>query len=231
VTPLELYRLLYHGKDRHVVFNETNDTIRNSKNVGLLKQVCETSEIKRIAYASTDPRAAAIDGGAGFFYTRSRVLMLCNSFAVVNANVAALKTRATVVRFVPPSMEILTKIKTFATDGDIVEFLEQFHDCISDFSLRTYRTLEDLKAAGLDWKKYALQETDVPPKVFEISDLLVRYDTDIDRIRCYSGSRRDFYYWKPQASACVERRAILQDRIPTGSDRPADDHELAPQFA
>ena len=63
-----------------------------------------------------------------------------------------------------------------------------------------------LKNAGMDWQRYALQETDVPAKVIEIADLLTRFDTDIDCIEHYSGSRRDFYNWKPAALAYLQRR-------------------------
>ncbi|MFL7807120.1 MAG: hypothetical protein AB8I80_00745, partial [Anaerolineae bacterium] len=72
---------------------------------------------------STDRRAEAIDGGRGYFHTRSHVLRLCNSFATLSANVAALKTRAMVVQFSPSSAEVLTKVESFATDSEIVAFL------------------------------------------------------------------------------------------------------------
>ena len=158
VTPLKLYELLYKGRDRPVVFDESDGLLADPKHVGLLKQLCETRETKKIMWASGDRRAAEIDGGVGYFYTASHVLMLCNSFKALSANVAALKTRAMVVHFTPPAVEILAKIKTFATDTEIVGFLEQFHEAIPDVSLRTYRILDDLKQAGLDWCKYALDE-------------------------------------------------------------------------
>ncbi|MGD2111187.1 MAG: hypothetical protein PVI86_17555, partial [Phycisphaerae bacterium] len=167
VTPLKLYELLHDGCDKPVVFDEIDELITNTLHVSLLKQLCETRAPKRVMWTSTDPRAAKIDGGRGYFETTSHVLMLCNSFSVLNANVGALKTRATLVRFVPSSREILAKIKTFATDDEIVAFLEGFHEALPDFSLRTYRLFEDLKNARLDWKKYALQESDVPSKVKE----------------------------------------------------------------
>ncbi len=208
VTPLKLYELLYENRDRKIVFDEIDGLLAATKHVGLLKQLCETRERKRITWASADRRAAEIDGGRGYFHTRSHVLMLCNSFIALSANVAALQTRATVIQFVPSSDEILDKIKTFATDAEIIAFLDQFHQAIPDFSLRTYRLLEDLKRAGLDWQKYALDESDTPSKVKEIADLLVRFDTDIERIPHYTGSRRDFYNWKPEAEAYLRRRSL-----------------------
>ena len=110
------------------------------------------------------------------------------------------------VRFKPSSTEILAKIGTFAVDDEVLGFLGGFHESIPAFSLRTYGLLVDLKNAGMDWQRYGLQETDVPAKVIEIADLLDRFDTDIDCIERYSGSRRDFYNWKPEALAYARRR-------------------------
>lgn len=205
VTPLKLYELLYEGRDKPVVFDEIDGLLANPRHVGLLKQLCETREERRIMWASADPRAMEVDGGQGYFSARSHVLMLCNSFSALSANVAALESRATMVRFEPSSAEILAKIGTFATDDEVLRFLAEFHESIPAFSLRTYGLLVDLKNAGLDWQRYALQETDVPAKVIEIADLLDRFDTDIERVARYSGSRRDYYNWKPEALAYLRR--------------------------
>ena len=205
ITPLKLYDLLYQGRGKLVVFDEIDGLLANPRHVGLLKQVCETREEKRIMWMSADPRVLEIDGGRGQFTTHSHVLMLCNSFTALTANVAALETRATVVRFDPPPAEVLAKIETFAADPEIVSFLVEFHQAIVDLSLRTYGLLAELKNAGMDWQRYALQETDVPPKVIEISNLLERFDADTERVIHYTGSRRDFYNWKPQAEAYRQR--------------------------
>lgn len=206
VTPLGLYERLYRGRDKKVVFDEIDGLLADPKHVGLLKQLCETRDTKTIMWASKDRRAEEIDGGAGGFITKSHVLILCNSFTALGANVAALKTRAMVLQFVPPAHEILAKIKTFAADPEIVAFLEQFQEHLPELTLRTYRVLEELKAAGMDWRRYALDESNVPPKVLEIADLLVRHTTDTERLKHYAGSRRDFYNWKPQAEAYVRRQ-------------------------
>jgi len=207
VTPLKLYELLHDGKDKQVLFDEIDGLLSNPRHVGLLKQLCETREEKRIMWASSDPRAAEIDGGVGYFQTRSHVLMLCNSVSALSDNVAALESRATMVRFTPSSDEIVARIKTFATEGDVVRFLGEFHESVPDFTLRTYRLLVDLKNAGMNWQRYALEESDVPTKVIEIADLLSRFKTDIERIHHYSGSRRDYYNWKPQADAYRQRQS------------------------
>jgi len=207
-TPLDLYRKMYEGRDKLIVFDEIDDLLATAANVGLLKQICETRTVKRVQWGSTDKRAHEIDGGIGHFHTRSRVCLLCNSFALFNSNVAALKSRGLAVQFLPSSQEILDKIKTFAGDTDILQFLDHFHECIPEFSLRTYGTLEDLKRAGLDWSRYAIAETNTPAKLMEIADLLCRFDTDVECVKNYSGSRRDYYNWKPQAVEYLQRQSI-----------------------
>ncbi len=208
ITPLDLYKRLYEGKTQKVIFDEIDGLFDNKQNVCLLKQLGETRDEKRISWMSSDRRAQEIDGGKGFFYTRSRLLILCNSFTVLNANVAALATRAVVVHFAPSPEEILRKIKTFGTNSEIIAFLESHYECLPEFNLRTYRNLENMKAAGLDWRMYAMQESDVPPKVIEIADLLVQFNSDNERLKHYSASRRDYYYWKPKSQSFAHRRAV-----------------------
>ena len=210
VTPLDLYKRLYEGKDLKVVFDEIDGLFDNKQNVCLLKQLGETRDEKRISWMSSDRKAQEIDGGKGFFYTRSKLLILCNSFSALNANVAALVTRAVVVHFAPTPEEMLKKIKTFGTDTEILAFLDSYYECFPEFNLRTYRNLENMKAAGLDWRMYAMQESDVPPKIIEIADLLVRFTSDIERWQHHSGSRRDYYNWKPEAVAFARRRAVAK---------------------
>jgi hypothetical protein len=209
VTPLKLYEMLYQGIDQPVVFEEIDGLLGNPLHVGLLKQLCETRPRKTICWNSTDLRALEIDGGRGEFTTQSKVLILCNAFDKLNANVAALQTRATVVRFMPSAEEIVARIRTFATDQEVVAFLEAYGDCLPDLNLRTYVKLAEIKQAGLDWKRYALDEGDTHPKVREIAGLLSRFDNDISRLGHYSGSRRDYYNWKPQAMAHAKRQLQL----------------------
>ncbi len=218
ITPLELYAKLHDGRDKPVLFDEIDGMLSEVKHVGLLKQLCETREVKKVMWGSTDRRAEQIDGGAGYFCTRSRVLMLCNSFASFSANVAALKTRGLTIQFLPDSREIMSKIKSFATDSEIVAFLEHFHECVPDFSLRTYRVLQDLKRAGLDWRKYALDETKIPPKVREVTDLLTRFSNDAERVEYFSGCRRSYYDWKPKAIEHLRRQSLKTLKLePDGS--------------
>jgi hypothetical protein len=210
VTPLKLFELLYEGRDKPVYFDEIDELLGNPQHVGLLKQLCETRHRKRVMWASTDRRVLEITGGNTHFVTRSKVLMLCNSFDAFNANAAAFMTRALPVRFMPGCNEVLAKIESFAKDPEVVEFLRQFHGALRTFNLRTYGRLEHLKNADLDWQRYALQETDTHPKVREIADLLERFNTDLERLEQYPGSRRDYYNWKPEAVAYLQRRTIAR---------------------
>jgi hypothetical protein len=221
-TPLKLYELLYQGRDQPVVFEEIDGLLVNPLHVGLLKQLCETRTPKHIAWASTDLRAFEIDGGRGMFETRSKVLMLCNSFDRLNDNVGALQTRATIVRFVPTVEEIIARIKAFATDDEVVAFLDAHADCLPDLNLRTYGKLAELKRAGLDWQRYARDEGEVHPKVREIAELLDHFEDDVSRIAHYSGSRRDYYNWKPLAVAYAQRQlrlTVVVDLAQDGEDR------------
>lgn len=205
ITPLGLYKQLYEGQNRKVVFDEVDGLLDDKKHVVLLKQLGETRTRKRISWMSSSKAALEIDGGVGFFYTTSPLLILCNSFTAFNANQAALVSRAVAMHFAPSTTQILQKIQTFASDSEILSFLEQYHDCLPAFDLRTYRKLDDLKRARLDWKMYGLQESTVPAKVIEIAELLTSYSSDVERLKHYSGCRRDFYTWKSEAASHLKR--------------------------
>ena len=225
VTPLKLYELLYNGIDQPVVFEEIDGLLGNPLHVGMLKELCEPRSPKRITWSSTDRRALEIDGGRGSFETRSTVLILCNSFDKLNENVGALQTRATVVRFMPSADEIVARIRTFAPDAEVVTFLEAYCDCLPDLNLRTYGKLAEMKQAGLDWQRYALDPGDIHPKVREIAELLGRFDSDLARLAHYSGSRRDYYNWKPQAMAYARRR--LQLSMVNGEEGEGEERRTA----
>jgi len=210
ITPLGLYGKLYANRDKPVVFDEIDGLLSNPTHVGLLKQLAETRPRKRVAWVSQSKAAFEIDGGAGHFYTTSRVMMLANSFKRLNANISALETRGMVVRFDPSRSEIYGKIVEFGDDREVVEFLGQTFEVLRDFNLRTYVNLVEMKRAGLDWRRYALLDSDIPSKIVEIAGLLTAYNNDKERIQHYSHSRRDYYGWKPRAMEYAQRQAFSQ---------------------
>jgi hypothetical protein len=210
VTPLALYELLEQGRDKPVVFDEIDGLLGDRKHVGLLKQLCETSPSKRIQWASSSRRADEVAGGVESFQTSSRVLILCNSFKALDENVAALSTRAIIVQFTPSAEEILAQIASFATDAEVLGFLEEFGGAMRDLSLRSYVKLAELKSAGIEWRPLALQEVGVPEKVVVLADLLEQFDSDVERLKKYPGSRRDFYNHKREAEAFLMRRNARQ---------------------
>ena len=210
ITPLGLYAKLYSNRDKPVVFDEIDGLLGNPTHVGLLKQVAETQPRKRVSWVSRSKAALEIDGGVGHFYTTSRVMMLANSFKRLNANISALETRGMVVRFDPSRSEIYQKIVDFGDDLEVVEFLGQTFEVLRDFNLRTYVNLGEMKKAGLDWRRYALLDSDIPSKIVEIAGLLTAYNNDKERIQHYSHSRRDYYGWKPRAMEYAQRQAFSQ---------------------
>lgn len=208
ITPLGLYEKLYSNRDKPVVFDEIDGLLGNPTHVGLLKQVAETRPRKRVSWVSRSKRALEIDGGVGHFFTTSRVMMLANSFSRLNANISALETRGMIVRFEPSRAEIYQKIVDFGDDPEVIEFLGETFEILQGFNLRTYVNLLEMKRAGIDWRRYALQDSDVPSKTLEIAELLTRYSSDNERIQHYSHSRRDYFNWKPQALEFVQRQVF-----------------------
>ena len=90
---------LFENRDRPVVIDDVDSLYTDAAAVRLLKCLCQTDPVKRLAWYS-----AAAGAGAGLpreFETTSRVCVIANEWKEINANVAAVQDRGHVVFFEP----------------------------------------------------------------------------------------------------------------------------------
>ena len=195
VTPLKMYLELFERnleeKDFIVVFDDVDALMLNKTNIALLKQICDTRNEKIVKYFTTTPILKDIPNE---FRTNCKVVMLMNNLEPEEPNLKALMTRAHLIYFNPPDIEILNYMKTFAKDQEILDFIERFAHFSKNLNLRVYVRAKELKDSGLDWKKEVISELKVDPRLLEIHDLLKKYQTDKEREEHFSQSKAT--YWR-----------------------------------
>lgn len=196
VTPMSLYMALYERnqeeQDFVVVFDDVDALLLNKTNVALLKQICDTREVKTVKYFTSSPtlRSAGIPLE---FETRCKVLMLMNTLNPEDLNMKALMTRSHLINFKPSDMEVLDNMKTFATDEAILKFIEIYAPFSTALNLRCYKRAVELKESQLDWKRSIVDDLNVDSHLLEIHNLLLKYKSDKDREHKFSGGRATYY--------------------------------------
>lgn len=148
-TALGLYLQGYESKNIPMWFDDVESLFEKDKMIGLLKQFCETNEIKNIQY-NTSWDMEETKSVPKYYETKSKVLMTSNSITrLQNKGVQSLLDRAIIINFKPSRHEITNYIKkNFKSiyDKEILDSLLQIGET---FSLRDYIKNVQLKKAGL----------------------------------------------------------------------------------
>jgi hypothetical protein len=87
-TALGMYVQLYEHRDRFVVIDDVDSLYGDRNGVRLLKCLCQTEEVKSVAWHSTT-RSLDKDGVPREFTTSSRAVIISNDWRTLNRNVAA----------------------------------------------------------------------------------------------------------------------------------------------
>lgn len=193
VTPMSMYKELYlrhqEEQDFLVIFDDVDALMMNKTNIALLKQLCDTREVKQLKYSTT----AKTLNAPTEFETRCKVLMLMNDLRPEDPNLKALMSRSHLINFTPPDIEILNNIKTFGDDKEILDFISLYAHFSKKLNLRVYKRALELKEAKLDWHSTVINELEVDPYLLEVYQLLTKYKTDKERDIKFSGGRATYY--------------------------------------
>jgi len=153
-TALGMYVQLYEHRDRFVVIDDVDSLYGDRNGVRLLKCLCQTEEVKSVAWHSTT-RSLDRDGVPREFTTTSRAIIISNDWRTLNRNVAALQDRGHVLVFRPTAAEVHIKAVSWFQDPEILAWFEANLSRIAEPSLRLYLRAAELKRAGMDWKRIA----------------------------------------------------------------------------
>lgn len=230
VTPMQLYMDLFRHRDQPVILDDLTDRVlSNEISLSILKSLCDSREERRVEYNSSSQLLDNHDIPRTFV-TRSPVLLLSNIFAVVSASQTALQSRAVHADFVPPINEVLSYIRGWAKDKELLDYFDRYRGEFPLFSARDYSVCEQLKESGLAWQDYAMRASD--PVLAEVIRLQALYANDTARIAAFAGGRATYYRYKARIKP-PGKIATLKDSSPkraykftkrarlTGSGRPA----------
>ena len=158
ITPMELYMQIYKHKNHLIVFDDVDELTNNKTTVSILKQLCDTDPIKTLYYGTS----ATYEGMKvpPSFDTKNNVIIITNDLkSKSNKNLNAVWTRAIIVEFEPIKSDIISMIREWADDEEILKFLEETD--IKNLNARHYTRALDLKNSGIDWKNGLLQESNL----------------------------------------------------------------------
>ena len=182
-TAFGVYTAAWHHRDRMMVLDDVDSLYAERNAVRLLKCLCQSDPVKRVAWQSA---STALDkqGVPRAFETSSRVIIIANEWKTLNRNVAAVQDRGHVIRFEPTAAEIHREVGDWFGDREIYDWFGRHLSLVVNPSMRQYVRAAELKAAGLDWRQMVLQEA-LPEKTSLVAELKAdeRLRTEADRVR------------------------------------------------
>lgn len=168
-TAFGMYCALYHARDQLVIIDDVDSLYASGAGVRLLKCLCQTDPIKRVAWQSAAAQLAKEEIPKEFT-TTSKVAILANDWCTLNDNVAAVQDRGHVIIFEPTAQEVHRHAGTWFKDEEVYRWFSENLHLIAEPSLRHYVRAAELKAAGLCWTQ-ALPLLSMSPKALLVARL------------------------------------------------------------
>lgn len=156
-TPFKTYAELYRHRGRPVVVDDEDSFHADPVKVRLMKCLCNTEPVKRLAWESTTKLLDELNVPPAFD-TTSTVAVLTNHLAAASPHVAALCDRGCVVWFDPPAREVHAHAAGWFADADILAFFARWVRVIPAPSLRLYVKAAEMKASGIDWRGVLMRQ-------------------------------------------------------------------------
>lgn len=196
VTPMQLYLSLYDHCHQPIVIDDVDQLLHNTNNVATLKALCDSVEIRRVAWSST---SKLLEERSQWFDTTSPVLILANDLKQMDANVTALSTRAIHLQFNPTVDAVLAYCEQWAPEKQILAWFRRHRHLFPTFTARDYALAVQMRDSKLDWRTAFLKQVD--PQIAELTTLMTAYPTDATRIKHFCGSPATYYRVKKRLKA------------------------------
>ena len=166
----------------------------------LLKCLCQTERVKRIAWTS----CSSLLGDFHIpeeFDTTSRVAIIANEWRTLSENVGALQDRGHVIFFEPSPLEVHLRTADWFSDQQIFDFVANHLHLIGKPSMRHYLRALELKNAGMDWQKGLLSQWLSGASLIAAQVLADQsFASEEERARAFEakggGCRATFFGWK-----------------------------------
>ncbi len=211
-TPFGAYCLLWHHRDHPIVIDDADSLLENPEGIRLMKALCQTDLVKRIAWHS-DNRTLKEQEIPREFETRSKVAIVANQWCPRTADVQALEDRGHILRFQPNALEVHRRTAEWFWDQEIFDFFAAHLGLISEPSMRHYLAAWELKQAGLDWKTLILARFVSGPALL-VARLKAdpAFSSEKDRIQAFidaNGGCRSTYFAHARRLTSLEEAAPI----------------------
>lgn|GEM_PF-2624337 len=199
LSPWILYRSLHDLPDESscVVIDDVDRFFKEKDGVSVLKQVCDTSEVRTVMWNRANSEIRSGDVQASF-ETKARVCLICNELSRQNENVLAVHNRGYVINFKPDAEEVHRYVGQWFKDEIVYEFVGEWLKFIDAPSCRDYVIASNAREAGLNWQRDLLETWGVDDEIITVSKLLSEhFGTERERVQAYKDrtgkSQADYY--------------------------------------
>ena len=229
-TAFGLYRELFRNQHAPIVIDDVDSLYSDRSSVRLLKSLCQTEQLKRVAWHSAETTRG--QGIPSSFQTSSRVAIIANEWKSLNANVAAVEDRGHLIQFDPTSAEVHLRTASWFWDQEIYDFVSDHLTLAMPLSMRDYRLSWELKEAGLDWRENLLTRWGVCEKLRMVARLKsdLSFATENDRAAAFAaqegGCRATYFNYakKLNLDSCPPPRKLKQ--LPPAVNQPTSMFDL-----
>jgi len=228
-TAFGMFCQLFRHRHGPVVVDDVDDLYADRQAVRLLKCLCETETVKRVAWYS-DAGTLLREGIPRQFDTNSRVAIIANQWRTLSLNVAAIEDRGHVVVFEPTPLEVHRRTADWFWDQQVFDFVGEHLHLIDKPSMRQYVLARELKRAGMDWRGALLEWWNLSGAWLAVAQLKADpcYATEKERVRAFVaagyGCRQTYFNHASRLRAPSNPpRIVLKNRPP---DQAAPDPRL-----
>ncbi len=159
-TAAALYERLYQNRDLPIIIDDVDGLYKDKEAINLLKCLCQTWEEKTVVWNTLAKKKS---GTPSEFKTRSKLLVITNSWRNLNKHVGAVQDRGLLILFNPPGKEVHRYVKDTLGhredifDEEVYNFIGANLNIVKEPSVRHYRNALQLKRAGCDWREVLIE--------------------------------------------------------------------------
>ncbi len=170
LSAFEFYKLLFQHQDELFVLDDVDSLYGDRAFVRLLKQACQTAEVKTVSWR-TRHSDLGDEGVPIEFDTKSRFIIIANDWRTLNRNVAAIADRGLLIEFAPSPEEIHRYVETWFGDREILDYVWRWLPYVNTVSARMYITASELRKGDLDWRRTVLDTMGIDTTTRTLVDL------------------------------------------------------------
>ena len=215
-TAFGIYTSIFENNGAPIVIDDVDELFRDKAAVRLLKCLCQTDPVKRLAWYTKAIKGTDVPKS---YETTSRTMIIANEWLSLNKNVAAVQDRGLLIYFEPDVSTIHAKVSEWFWDQEIYDFVGHHLNLFPNLSFRNYVNAAQLKESGLDWMDIFAAECGCERSML-VAELLSDQSFDGEEQRAEEfqrrggGSRRTYFnYKKTVASSGIADASRLNLKV------------------